>query len=689
MVHAKYDELKKKAEELRTQIRNHDHKYYVDNDPTLTDYEYDLLIDELKLLENRYPNLTTPDSPTQRVGGEPISAFNNIKHKAPMLSIDNTYSEKELRDFDKRIYKMIDNSSVSVEYVVELKIDGIAISLWYKNGYFNRGVTRGDGYQGDDVTTNLKTIREIPLRITEFKDISFDTKNFTSFTQKEFTDFIEIRGEIYLPIKDFQRLNIEREEQNAPRFANPRNAAAGSLKLLDPRITAKRHLRLFAYEIVQHYGLEPITHIETLNLIKKLGFSVNPHYKLCQNIDEVIMTCNEWESQRSGLDYMVDGMVVKVNMQNLRKSLGSTNKSPRWMISYKFHPEQSITQLTGVSVQVGRSGTLTPVASLKPVSLAGSTVSRATLHNFEEIQRKDIRINDFVTIQKAGDIIPQVANVIKEKRNENELSVTIPTQCPVCKSPVHKKNTEVYIRCSNPFCSAQAKRKIEFFASRNAMDIEGLGPAVIGQLVDKGLLKDYADLYYLKLDDLISLERMGEKSSKNLLKNIEESKSRDLSHVLCALGIDHVGSKAATTLADRFNSIDILTNTTKEELEAVQEIGPIMADSIYTFFNNEKTKNILNKFKDANINMKKLENINLEKSKFILKKSFVVTGTLEKYTRGEIESIIKEHGGNASSSVSKKTDYLIVGNSPGSKLKKAQKLGVKIINEDEFENMIK
>ncbi|MGR3317166.1 MAG: NAD-dependent DNA ligase LigA [Candidatus Anammoxibacter sp.] len=690
--------IKVKAGKLQSQIRYHDRKYYINDDPEITDYEYDLLMNELIKLEKEHPFIITPDSPTQRVGGQPATGFDTVTHKMPMLSINNTYSEEELRDFDKRIYRIIDGSVHAVEYVVELKIDGVAISLWYENGSFVRGVTRGDGNKGDDVTANLKTIKEVPLTIgdlglrnAELGIEDFDPHSAIRNPQSEIhiPQFLEVRGEVYLPDEDFQQLNLKREEEDKPEFANPRNATAGSLKLLDPRISAKRRLHLFVYEVGNCEGLDLSTHMETLNFIKALGFRVNPYFTFCKNIDEVIAACNKWETQRGGLKYQVDGMVVKVNMLRLREKLGNTNKSPRWMISYKFHPEQSVTRIIEVVVQVGKSGALTPVANLEPVHLAGTTISRATLHNFDEIQRKDIRLNDYVIIQKAGDIIPQVVSVIKERRQGNEAPIDLPTKCPVCSGVVKKSDTGVYIRCANPLCSAQTKQRITFFAGRKAMDIEGLGPAVVDQLVDKGLLKDYADIYYLKLDDLISLERMAEKSSINLLNSIEESKGRDLNNLLCALGIDHVGTNTADILAKEFGSIDSLAEATAEELEAVQEIGPKMAESILKFFKNNETLNIITRFKDADVNMEKKVNDRLVESQIVFEKTFVVTGTLERYTRKEIEDIIKEFGGKTSSSVSQKTDYLIVGDSPGSKAQKAKELGVKIINENEFEAMAK
>lgn len=669
--------IKEKIKQLRDTIRYHDQKYYVENNPEITDYEYDQLLKELQHLEKLHPELITPDSPTQRVSGEPLTQFPTIEHRIPMLSIDNTYSDEELREFDRRIKRIAEiETHQDIEYVVELKIDGVAITLWYENGLFARGATRGDGFKGDDVSANLKTIRQIPL-ILEPSD-----------KKHKIPPLIEIRGEIYLPNKEFQRLNEEREEEGEPQFANPRNAAAGSLKLLDPRITAQRRLRLFAYAIGYFEGIEPKTHIQCLELIRRFGLPVNPHARLFKNIEEVIHYCNEWDNRRGELDYMVDGMVIKVNSLDLHDQLGATSKSPRWVISFKFQPEQAITKIEEIVVQVGKTGTLTPVANLTPVLLAGTTVSRATLHNFDEIRRKDIREGDHVILQKAGEIIPQVVTVLKEKRKGTEIPFTEPSACPECKEKVVRDDTEVYLRCHNQFCQAQVKRRIQYFAGRVAMDIEGMGPALVEQLVDKGFVKDYADIYYLKYEDLISLERMGEKSSQNLIHAIEESKHRDLDRLICALGILNVGSHTAEVLAERFDTLDKLANATQEELEGIYEIGTVVAKSILGFFQNKRTQEIVEKLKAVGVNTKKLATHKLAKNTKVSGKSFVVTGTLQKYSRKEAETLIKSLGGRVLASVSKKTDYLVAGEEPGSKLGKARELNVHILDEVAFEKMI-
>ncbi len=661
-----------RIEGLRSDIRYHDVKYYVANMPEITDYEYDQLMKQLVKLENTYPELITPDSPTQRVSGEPISGFTTIEHSIPMLSIENTYSEEELKGFDKRIRRILKDVD-EIEYIVELKIDGVAITLWYENGVFMRGATRGNGYRGDDVTTNLRTVKDIPLRF-----IRTDSDKMSSV--------IEIRGEIYMPNKEFQVLNQIREESDKPQFANPRNAAAGSLKLLDPCITAKRPLRIFAYAFGYHEDGMFTYHLESLKALEELGLPVNPHYKLCKNMDEVVSYCNSWEGKRDELGYQVDGMVVKVNSLDLHEKLGSTSKAPRWTISYKYHPEDVATRIEAIKVQVGKSGTLTPVAELSPVSLSGTIVSRASLHNFDEIERKDIRVGDYVVVQKAGEIIPQVVSVIKEKRTGDEEKFDMPVKCPACEGDVIKE--EVYLKCYNPLCAAQAKRRIIYFASRNAMDIEGFGPALIEQLVDKRIIKDYADIYSLKFDSLVSLERMGEKSAQNLIEAIEESKSRDLRLLICALGIQHIGTRAAEVLAKHFGTLGKLINTSVEELEEIFEIGNIMAKSIVDFFSNSCTGDVIDKLKAAGVNMSTICK-ETETASDIENKSFVVTGTMNGYTRKEIEEKIKTLGGKVLSSVSSKTDFLVAGESPGSKLEKAKGLGTTILDKMGFEELVR
>ncbi|MDR4508931.1 MAG: NAD-dependent DNA ligase LigA [Candidatus Brocadiaceae bacterium] len=669
--------IKEKIEHLRSAIRYHDRRYYVENSPEITDYEYDQLFKELQSLEHLHPELVTPDSPTQRVGGAPLDQFPAVEHKIPMLSIDNTYSEKELREFDKRIKRMAEIApDHDIEYVVELKIDGVAVSLWYEQGVFIRGATRGDGFHGDDITANLKTIRQIPLKLVPGgKDSTMPP-------------VLEIRGEIYLPDREFQRLNEEREEEGVPQFANPRNAAAGSLKLLDSRITARRHLQVFLYGIGYTEGILLKTHIQCLELIREFGLPVNPDTRLAGNIEEVLRHCEEWEKRRRELDYMVDGMVIKVNDLALHRKLGATSKAPRWVISFKFQPEQAVTRINEIVVQVGKTGTLTPVANLSPVVLAGTTVSRATLHNFDEIRRKDIRVGDTVVVQKAGEIIPQVVSVRKEKRKGSETPFQEPSACPACGEKVTKDEGIIYLRCHNPLCKAQAKRRVQYFAGRNAMDIEGFGPALVEQLVDNGLVNDYGDIYSLRFDDLEGLERMGKKSAANLMSAIEKSKTHDLDRVICALGIYNVGAHTAEVLADHFDSLKALADATRDELESIHEIGPIVAKSIIDFFHTAHSRNVIKKLKAHGVNTRRKKPQASAIHKEIAGKSFVITGTLEKYSRSEAEGLIKKSGGRVSSGVSKKTDYVVAGESPGSKLDKARELNIKILDETAFEKII-
>lgn len=568
-----------------------------------------------------------------------------------MLSIDNTYSDEELKEFDHRIKRMAGvDTHKDIEYVVELKIDGVAITLWYEKGLFVRGATRGDGFKGDDVTVNLRTIRQIPLKLEpEDKKLKIPS-------------VLEIRGEIYLPNKEFQRLNEEREDEGEPQFANPRNAAAGSLKLLDPRITARRNLRIFTYAIGYYEEIELKTHIQCLEFLRVLGLPVNPHVRLCKNIEAVIHYCNEWDKRRRELDYMVDGMVIKINSLALHGQLGSTSKAPRWVISYKYQPEQAVTKIEEIVMQVGKTGTITPVANLTPVLLSGTTVSRATLHNFDEIQRKDIRVGDHVIVQKAGEIIPQVVSVLKEKRDGTERTFKEPTSCPECKSTLERDG--VYLRCHNPLCMSQSKRRIQYFASRDAMDIEGLGPALIEQLVDRCLVKDYADIYCLKHDDLTNLDRMGEKSSSNLVRAIEESKHRDLDRLICAMGIGNVGSHTAEVLANHFDTLDKLANATQEELEEIYEIGPVVARSIVGFFQNEYTQEIIKKLRAAGVNTKKIMTPKLVRNPKVFGKSFVITGTLQKYSRKEAETLIKKSGREGTSQCEQKDRISCCGRRP-------------------------
>ncbi|NOZ21023.1 MAG: NAD-dependent DNA ligase LigA [Planctomycetes bacterium] len=658
-------------EKLREQIRYHDRKYYVENAPEISDHEYDMLMKKLEALEEKHPGLVTPDSPTQRVGGEPVEGFATVRHRVPMLSISNTYSDEELREFDDRVRRLLGGEDFS--YVAELKIDGLAVTLWYENGLLVRGATRGDGETGEEVTANLRTIRQIPLRLTN---------------GKKAPPVIEVRGEVYMTHKELDRLNKQREEAGEPPFANPRNAAAGSLKLLDPRITAQRRLRMFAYDVGHFEGINLESHHQTLSILGKVGFVLNPHTKQCKDIEAVIRRCRVWNEKRRDLDYEVDGMVIKIDRLDQRRRLGATSKSPRWQMAYKFPAEEAQTPLERITVQVGKTGVLTPVANLRPVRLAGTTVARATLHNFEELARKDIREGDEVVIQKAGEIIPQVLRVVKEKRPIWARPFPVPTHCPVCGSEVIKPEGEVYVRCVNIGCPAQIKERIKYFAGRNAMDIEGLGAALVEQLVDEGLVHDCADLYSLPLDRLVSLERMAEKSATNLLSAIEKSKRREIDRLIAGLAIPHVGTRAAEVLTENFASLDELASAPVERLEEIHEIGPVMAAAIAGFFRNEEIQRILEKLKAAGVNMVRLSTPGADGEKPLAGKTLVVTGTLGRYSRKEIEDLIKQLGGKPAGSVSKKTDYVVAGESPGSKKTKAEQLGVPVLSEEEFDELI-
>jgi len=673
-------DIKKRIEKLRELINHHDRQYYVESRPDISDQEYDRLMRELKELEALHPELITPDSPTQRVGGEALEGFKTVEHRVPMLSMDNTYSADEIMEFDKRVRKNLEIDKI--DYVVELKIDGVSISLLYENGKFIQGATRGDGVKGDDVTVNLKTIKSLPLKLEPVRGVKIPGT-------------FEARGEIYLSSRMFLKINKEKEKNNEEPFANPRNAAAGSLKLLDSAMVAERQLDMWIYGLGYVEGSVFKAQSEALGFLKGAGFRVNPRIKKCRSINEVIEYCKEWEHKKDSLEYDIDGMVIKVDSFAHQRALGHTSKSPRWMISYKFPAEQKETILEDIIVQVGRTGTLTPVAVLKPIELSGSTVSRATLHNQDEVARKDIRIGDHVIIEKAGEIIPQVVEAIKSKRKGRERKFSMPGKCPVCGSEVKEVKGEVALRCENLACAAQLKERVKHFASRQAMDIEGMGDAIAAQLVDRGMIKDYGDIYYLKRADLAGLERMAEKSASNLIDAIEKSKRNTLNRLVFGLGIRHVGIRAAWILSARFGSIDKIASAEIEGFEAINEIGPVMAESIYNFFRTKENKKVIEKLKKAEVNVKGRAHpapqgygAGSAERKALEGKTFVVTGALENFSRQDAEELIRQNGGNASSSVSKKTDFLVTGKDPGFKYDKAKKLGVKIIREEEFKKLI-
>jgi DNA ligase (NAD+) len=663
-------DIRNEIEKLRQTIRHHDHLYYVLDKPQISDRDYDALYRKLKDLEDAHPGLITPDSPTQRVGGQPVKEFPTVKHIVPMLSMDNTYSADEIREFDKRVKKNLNGRSV--EYVVELKFDGVSMSLLYENGSWVRGATRGDGVEGDDVSNNLKTIRAIPMA---FRD-----------NVKKVPKLAEVRGEVYMTKKGFEEINREKGKKGEELFANPRNAAAGSLKLLDPRIVATRHLNIYAYGLGHCEGMDLKTHEEVLEYLKEAGFRVNPHYKVCKSAEEVIDYCDSWGSKRSKEECDIDGMVLKVNDLSQREMLGVTAKSPRWAIAYKFPAEKALTEVKDIIVQVGRTGAITPVAILAPVHLSGTTVSRATLHNFDEIERLDVKIGDHVYVEKSGEIIPKVLCVDKGKRTGRERPFAIPVKCPACSSKLVREKEEVALRCENAGCPAQIKEMVLHFASRDAMNIENMGEAIAGQLVDKKLVRDYGDIYYLKFDDVNGLDRMADKSARNLIDAIGKSKANDLHRLIFALGIRHVGEHAAWVLAGHFGSIDALSRAAAEELTAVHEIGPVMAESIYQFFRSDENRKILKKLEKAGLNMSQA--VQAKKTGALAGKSIVVTGSLRAFTRSGIEDLIRKLGGNPSSSVSKNTDMLVAGEEPGSKLDKARALGVRIITEEEFKKIV-
>lgn len=664
----KIKEISKKIEKLRDKIREHNYCYFVLNQPVIIDEEYDELMRELVKLEKKYPELINPDSPTQRVG-TPVDELKSVEHREKMISLENSFSKDEIENFLSRVYKGLKNEEV--EFVCELKIDGSATNLTYIDGIFIRGSTRGDGFRGDDVTSNLKTIKSIPIKMR------------SSFPIGE----IEIRGEVYIPIDAFKRINRERQEKDIPLFANPRNAAAGSLRQLDPHITAKRNLNIFIYGV----GYWPVSgyenHFKVLQYLKKLGFRISPYIRKVKDLNGIWDFCKGWEDERNELDFEVDGVVIKVNSFLQQNTLGETTRNPRWAIAYKFPSVQKTTKVLDIEVSVGRTGTITPVAVLEPVQISGSVVSRATLHNINEIRRKDVRIRDTVLVQKAGKVIPEVVKVITEKRTGNEKIFDMPKKCPVCNSNITRLHNEVAYRCINAACSAQQFEKILHFASRGAMDIDGLGPSVISKLLEKKLIRDVADIYYLKFDDIYKLDLFKEKSTTNLLNAIQRSKKRSLERLIYALGIRYVGSHTADILAKSYESIKQLSETGEQELLSIYEIGPHIAQSIVNFFKQGSNKKIIEKLKRAGSLMER--EVIEELPQLLEKKIFVVTGKLAGYTRDEITELIKSLGGNVSSSISRKTDYVLVGEEAGSKFEKAKKLKLKIISEEEFNELIK
>ena len=661
-----------KIEKLRDEIRRHDELYYVGNAPEISDREYDELMETLQKLEAEHPELLTPDSPTQRVGGRPAEGFPEVVHTRQMLSLDNSYNIDELRAFDERCQRLAEGRTL--EYVAELKIDGLSLSLQYDDGLLVRGITRGDGRIGEDVTQNARTIRSVPLRLkTQAKGID---------------SALEVRGEVFIPRDVFERTNAEREEAGEPRFMNPRNAAAGAIRQLDSRLVARRKLDMFAYDLLVS-GRKPFpTHWESLDWLDKAGFRVNPHRKLAKTIDEVIDFANEKEALRDELGYEIDGLVVKVNSTALQDEFGATSKAPRWAIAYKYPARQASTKVLDIFVSVGRTGAITPVALLEPVFLAGTTVSRATLHNEDEIGRLGVMIGDTVMIEKSGEIIPKVLSVVTSKRTGKEKKFKPPEKCPVCGGLISRPEGEVVARCVAADCAAQLMGRLIHYASRRAMRIEGLGEVLAEQFVAEGLVNDVGDLYSLTLEQVASLPRMAKKSATNLLTQIEASKSRDLSNLIYALGIRHVGERTAGILAHELGSLERLTDATVEELDAIPEIGLTVAESVRDWFDDEGNRALCDRLRAAGVKTEAERRSSAEADERFAGKQFVLTGTLATFTRDEARALIEARGGRVNSSVSKKTDYVVAGEAAGSKLDKAQSLNVPVIDEDAFKEML-
>ena len=680
-----------RIQQLRNEIRRHDYLYYVLAGPEISDTEYDRLLRELGALEKEHPKLLSSDSPTQRVGGEPVEGFAKITHRAPMLSIDNTYSLDELREFDKRVAKAL--GGADYEYLTEPKIDGVAVSLRYEGGSLVLAATRGDGRTGDDVTSNARTIRSIPLRLADR----------TGRGGAAIPAVVEVRGEIYWPRDEFAAFNARRAAAGEETFANPRNGAAGTLKQLDRKAVAERGLAFIAHGFGQVEPMPAGRASALMEMLRAWGVPTSPYASLCKTIDEVCAVIDDWAGRRYELAYEMDGMVVKVDSLAQRQALGQTSRYPRWCIAYKYEAERAETVLRKATFQVGRLGTITPVAHFDPVQLAGTTVSNASLHNFDQIQRLDLRTGDTILVEKAGEIIPQVVQVVTARRPKNARRIKPPGKCPVCRGEVGRDEGGVYIRCLNPECPAQLKERLRFFAARTQMDIETLGPAVIDKLVDEGLVKHFADLYGLKESDLIGMElsrhtdkktgktviqRLQRKSTDNLLTAVAASKGRGLARLLAGLGIRHVGGRAAELLSRHFGDVDAIAAADEAELAEVEEIGPVIAASVRQFFASAQAREIIRSLKAAGVKMTGERPTRAAAPLPLAGKTIVVTGTLANYTRGEIEETIKKHGGRAASSVSRKTDFVLVGEDPGSKADKARALGVSVIGEQEFRRMI-
>ncbi|MGM9552467.1 MAG: NAD-dependent DNA ligase LigA [Clostridia bacterium] len=651
-------------QELRNLINYHSNLYYTLDEPEISDFEYDRLMSELKRMEKEDPSLITPDSPTQRIGGKILEGFEEVRHNVRMESLNDLFSKEEVMEFGRKCTEVLG----APEYVTELKIDGLSVSLEYRDGIFFRGSTRGDGDIGEDVTENLKTIRSIPLKLTEP------------------VSYLEVRGEVYMPHKAFNALNKRQEELGLEPFKNPRNVAAGTLRQLDSSITASRRLDIFVFNVQQIEGKTLTTHKESIDYLSHLGFKTIPIEKVFSNIEDAFNEVMAIGERRGELDFDIDGAVIKVNSLSQRRVLGSTAKFPRWAAAYKYPPEQKETRLNQIIIKVGRTGVLTPNAEFDPIRLAGTTVSRATLHNLDFIREKDIKIGDTIIVQKAGDIIPEVVRVVFEKRTGEETDFEMPSLCPVCGAPVFRDDNEAAYRCSGGECPAQLARNVIHFASKGAMDIEGLGPAVVNMLLDKNLIASAADLYTLKKEDIVPLEKMGEKSAENLINAIEKSKENDLSRLIFALGIRNIGQKAGKELAKNFASLDDIISASVEEISSCEDFGIIMAESIKSFFEVDQNMDIVEKLRAAGVNFKSKK---ISTGSLFTGKTFVLTGTLPTLSRSEASKLIEDNGGKTSSSVSKKTDYVLLGEDAGSKLEKAIKLGITLLSEEEFLKMLK
>jgi DNA ligase (NAD+) len=675
-----------RIDELRRLIRHHEERYYVLTDPEISDAEFDHLVKALEALERDHPELVTPDSPTQRVAGRPVEGFPTVEHAEPMLSLDNAYSEDEMRDFDERVRKGLGLAGSAVAYVAELKIDGLSIALTYDDGRLTRGVTRGDGTRGEEVTANVRTIRAVPLRL-----------------KADVPGRLEVRGEVYFPRRAFDRLNREREEQDEPVFANPRNAAAGTMRTLDPGLVATRGLSAFVYQLVvpraagtgtpppSADSVRPPSHLATLDRLRQWGLPVEPHYRRCSGIDEVIAYCREWADRRQGLEFETDGVVVKLDDHALRATLGATSKFPRWAMAFKFPAQQATTRLVRIDLQVGRTGAVTPVAVLEPVFLAGSTISMATLHNEQEIARKDLRVGDMVLIEKGGDVIPKVVKAIESLRPTGEeapVPFVMPAECPSCGSRLVRPEGEVVWRCENSSCPSKIRRALQHFASRRAMDIEGLGEALVDQLVSQGLVRDFADLYGLDLETVAGLERMGKKSAANLLGQIAASRGREFWRLVFGIGIRHVGERGAQALARAFGNMDALVDATLGSLQQVPDVGPVVAASVRSFLDEPHNRALVARLREAGVNMGGAAEAPLPAERPLSGLTFVLTGTLETMTRDEAQAAIEQLGGKVTSSVSRKTSFVVVGRDAGSKLDKARALDVQVLDEGAFRRLI-